>query len=125
MWLCTQHGFYSIVRKAGDEYHIRARMKQDLVNLKALVVRDCPDASKWKIHRSVPADYRWRMVVTQPGAALAIMALAQNIDYANFKSRIHDRPDQRTKSQAYGYLWQDLHRLQNTEMTQIANKDLL
>lgn len=33
MWLMTKHGFYSIVQKKPDEYHVRARERQDLQNL--------------------------------------------------------------------------------------------
>ena len=115
MWLCTQHGFYSIVRKAGDEYHIRARKREDLENLSDLIAQRYPRASQahaWKIHRSVPADYRWRMVVTARALGYVFAALESSIDYSNFKSRIHDRVDQREKSQAYGSLWADLYRLQ-------------
>ncbi len=37
MWLATQYGFYSIVQKAGDTYFVRARVRQDLVNLVKLL----------------------------------------------------------------------------------------
>ena len=30
MWLCTKLGFYSIVRKEPDTFHIRARCREDL-----------------------------------------------------------------------------------------------
>ena len=36
MWLCTKHGFFSIVEKLPGEFHIRARVKRDIENLKAL-----------------------------------------------------------------------------------------
>lgn len=114
MWLCTQHGFYSIVRKAEDEFHIRARLRQDLQNLRDLVGSEHRAAARWKIHRSEPADYRWRMVVTRAEVALVFAVLALAIDYSNFKSRIHARPDQRAKLDAYHHLWGDLAVLQST-----------
>lgn len=115
MWLCTQHGFYSIVRKAGDEFHIRARQRRDLENLRDLVGIENRAAARWVIHRSEPADYRWRMVVTQADVAMVFAALAGAIDYSNFKSRIHCRPDQRDKLDAYHDLWGDMHRLQEDD----------
>ena len=33
MWICSQLGFFSIVRKTPGEFHIRARLRRDLVNL--------------------------------------------------------------------------------------------
>jgi hypothetical protein len=33
MWLCTQLGFFSIVRKEPDTFHIRARCREDLNQL--------------------------------------------------------------------------------------------
>ena len=109
MWLCTQFGFYSIVQKRPGEYHVRARLKQDLVNLKDLC------AMKWTLHRSAPpADYRWRLVVTERdiGQILECLSAPVNLEYSNFKSRISTSPDQRDKSHAYGQLWSNLHALQ-------------
>jgi len=34
MWLCTKFGFYSITRKKQNEWHVRGRCEQDLINLK-------------------------------------------------------------------------------------------
>lgn len=118
MWLCTQHGFYSIVLKTPGEFHVRARLKRDLENLRALLVHADPGgtasrrAREWIIHRSTNADYRWRLVVTQPDVIMMMAALGDSIDYSNFKNRIHTRADQCDKSIAYGNLWADLHALQ-------------
>ncbi len=99
MWLCTQHGFYSIVQKRPGEYHVRARLRRDLMNLRELC------GAAWQIHRSEGADYRWRAVVEADDLALIMANLAESIDYANFKGRIHEREDQAAKSPAYGALW--------------------
>jgi hypothetical protein len=122
MWLCTQSGFFSIVQKQPGEFHVRARLKEDLENLRLLCVTKAPLEAKlktdlkkfgnWKIHRSVDADYRWRMVITQPDVIWIMACLADSIDYSNFKSRIHDLPDQKEKSSAYSQLWANLHALQ-------------
>jgi hypothetical protein len=106
MWLCTQHGFYSIVQKAPDEFHVRARLRLDLANLRTLC------RAKWKIHESPGADYRWRAVVAADDVALIMSCLGESIDYGTFTGRIHERPDQAEKSAAYGQLWASLYRLQ-------------
>jgi hypothetical protein len=49
MWLCTQHGFYSIVKK-DDGFNVRGRVKRDLENLAKLVGLDL----------QVNRDYRYR-----------------------------------------------------------------
>jgi hypothetical protein len=106
MWLCTQHGFYSIVQKQKGEFHIRARLKRDLENLQRL------GGFSWKIHRTAPADYRWRVVIDQADVIAILVNLGEAIDYSNFKSRIHELPDQEEKSSAYGTLWSNLYQLQ-------------
>ena len=106
MWLCTQHGFYSIVRKRPGEYHIRARRRLDLENLLTLCRAD------WPIHRSVQADYRFRIVCGLPEVGRVLTALGEALDYSNFKSRIHSLPDQASKSSAYAELWAHLFDLQ-------------
>jgi len=113
MWLCTQHGFYSIVRKADGAFHVRARRRQDLVNLRDLVFgRGYRRALRWTIHRTQPADYRWRIIVHEADRAVIFAGRGSAIDYTNFKARIHARPDQREKAHAYGCLWAELHHLQ-------------
>jgi hypothetical protein len=118
MWICSQHGFYSIVSKASDEYHVRARLKRDLENLLDLVGQNFEAPFSWapgvlpKIHRSRNADYRWRIVVTHRDVMEIMMCLASEITYSNFKERIHRLPDQDEKSSAYGQLWANLYQLQ-------------
>lgn len=106
MWLCTQYGFYSIVQKLPGEFHVRARLKRDLEHLCKLCTRT------WKIHHSAEADYRWRIVVNATAVARIMSALAEDIDYDNFKGRIHACPDQCEKSAAYAQLWAALAALQ-------------
>ncbi len=99
MWLATQHGFYSIVQKPAGQFHVRARCKQDLENLIALVSVEAP------LHHTTDGDYAWRIVVGQPEVSKIMAALATSIDYSNFKDRIHELPDQRDKSSIYSRLW--------------------
>lgn len=113
MWLCTQHGFYSIVRKAVGEIHLRARCKKDLENLKRFLTMRVAGASAWKIHRSEPADYRWRMVINSAELVALMAELAQDLDYSNFKGVIASKPDQREKLGIYTAFHHDLENWQN------------
>jgi hypothetical protein len=124
MWLCTQHGFFSIVQKKPGEFHVRARLKRDLENLLDVVREKMGPAAKrtkgpkptWKIHESLDADYRWRIVCKQCDVILILAAMADAIDYSNFKSRIHDLEDQREKAADYAVLWKGLYLLQQKGM---------
>ncbi len=106
MWLCTQIGFFSIVQKGGH-HHVRARVRNDLEQL-----LEASGLKGFEIHDSPSADYRWRVLIQPAQLAAIFEALARSIDYSNFKSRIHARPDQAEKARAYGRLWGDLADLQ-------------
>ncbi|WP_043585355.1 hypothetical protein [Geminisphaera colitermitum] len=112
MWLCTKIGFFSIVQKLPGEYHVRARAKRDLENLCRLVAT--PASAKWQIHRSEPADYRWRLVVGEEAIGAIFAALSTSIDYSNFKSEIAATPGQRDKLGAYSAFHHDLEHWQET-----------
>lgn len=101
MWLCTKLGFYSIVAKTPTEVHIRARAKKDLENLRRKAIARVPGASAWKIHRTEPADYRFRIVIHASDLPAVMQALAASIDYSNFKAVIHKTADQRDKGDVY------------------------
>ncbi len=101
MWLFTVHGFYSIVQK-DDHWHIRARAKRDLENLK----RVCGLRSKLKIEESWPgSDYPWRMLVSRAAKDAIIQTLGSGIDYSNFKAEVGRRADQSHKLPAYHEIW--------------------
>lgn len=106
MWLATQHGFFSIVQKPRGQFHVRARVKKDLEDLIALARLDA------QLHHTPDGDYAWRIVVDQSAENQIMAALAQSIDYSNFKSRIHELEDQRDKLSAYSDLWMKMLRVQ-------------
>jgi hypothetical protein len=108
MWLATQHGFYSIVQKPAGQFHVRTRCKQDLENLIALAAIDAP------MHHTTDGDYAWRTIVGQAEVNAIMAALATSIDYPNFKSRIHETPDQEDKLPAYSRLWSQMLTYQET-----------
>lgn len=99
MWLATKHGFYSIVQKAHREYHVRARVRQDLENLLDLVGKEL-DVQDWPL-----ADYRYRIIVQQREISEIMAALALSLDYPNFKNQIAGSPDQRVKLDAFHEIW--------------------
>ncbi len=105
MWLFTQFGFYSIVRKK-DGIHVRARVRKDLENLK-----NATDLHQ-KIVEWDMADYRYRMLVDDRALRKIMTVLADELDYDNFKSRIAGLPDQRTKLKTYHEVWQLMAGLQ-------------
>lgn len=113
MWLCTKLGFFSIVAKTDTEVHIRARVKKDLENLKLHCTVRVPGASSWPIHRTAPADYRFRIVIAPMDLAGVMTTLAASLDYSNFKGVIASTPDQREKLGIYSEFHHDLEELQH------------
>lgn len=107
MWLFMKQGFYSIVRKDGDEWHIRARARKDLENLNRLAGTD------HAIHRSEGADYRWRMVVSGAEARALVGRLADDIDYPNFKGAVAQTPGQEDKLGILHEIWSLMYRYQS------------
>jgi len=99
MWLCTKHGFFSIVEKLPGEFHIRARVKRDIENLKALA------EIKRAVISTPDADYRYRLVVNKVEVLTALTCIGNEIDYSNFKSKIGKTEDQRNKLDAYHEVW--------------------
>jgi hypothetical protein len=113
MWIASKLGFYSIVQKTAGEWHVRARLRADLVNLVNAVYRE-PAAVVETIEEWPTADYRWRILVTDAGELAGIFAaLGDSVDYPNFKAEVGRRPDQTAKLPAYHALWASLHTLQN------------
>jgi hypothetical protein len=106
MWLFTKHGFYSIVRKSAEEYHIRARVKQDLQNLKNLLELTDP------IHESRTADYRYRMIVGKKVYLSVMAVVTRSVNYDNFKNTVAMTEDQRSKLEAYHTIWAEMMKLQ-------------
>ncbi len=92
MWLMTKHGFYSIVEKKPDEFHIRSRERRDLQNLLDKVpltgrlIIDTPDA-----------DYAARIVTDRDTVRMVMEFLANSLDYGNFKGKIDATSGQRHK----------------------------
>ncbi len=107
MWLMTTYGFFSIVRKGEQEFHVRARVKEDLERLRAAAGLTEP------VLTTRPADYRYRLVVGQDGIRRIMDILARSITYPNFKEQVGRQPDQKDKLPAYHRIWEIMDRLQS------------
>lgn len=108
MWIITPRGFYSTVAKPADgtEYvTVRARSERDIRNLADLI-----DAEPV---RSQDTDYRWRIRCRKEEWAHAIAAMAQEIDYPNFKNRIASQDPER--AHLLSQVWDVLYAIQRQE----------
>ena len=99
MWIASQFGFYSIVCKGEDQFHVRARVRSDLENL--LVATDLDE----KIHENDISDYKYRLVVGHDAVRKITSTLAETLDYPNFKNKIAETPSQEPKLDAYHQIW--------------------
>ena len=95
MWLCTELGFFSIVRKEPDSFHIRARCREDLEQLALAACCGTPVASY------AGSDYPWRIICPAADLSKYMGILTTSIDYGNFKSEIAATLLQRSKLAAY------------------------
>lgn len=91
MWLFTEHGFYSAVRD-GERIVVRARRPGDLEKLS----ESMPGLSEVEV--SPGRDYRYRAFASREDFAAGVAAVALDIDYSNFKSRVDSKPLERRTS---------------------------
>ena len=94
MWIFSQDGFFSVVRKP-EGFHVRARRKQDLVNVGLIPLQSYSGS-----------DYPWRSIFRDRIELLKLLdKLGNSVDYPNFKSRIGQRPDQKDRLGDYHKIW--------------------
>jgi 8-oxo-dGTP pyrophosphatase MutT (NUDIX family) len=106
MWLMTNIGFFSAVRKAGTDFlTIRARVKNDLDVLRAKYL---PDLSATV--GNAGTDYPWRATVSHASFAAAISKLVADIDYGNFKNEVAVRQG-KGRAKRYQKVWEALYDL--------------
>lgn len=104
MWVLTTFGFFSTVRKPGDDHlTVRARNAGDLDRL-----RDRYLPALGETIEGAGSDYRFRAAADAEEFAEAMAAVARDIDYANFKSEVNRRMGPR-RSHVYGRVWSELH----------------
>ena len=94
MWIFSQDGFYSIVRK-GDVFHVRARRERDLVNVGLTATKSYAGS-----------DYPWRAILPNRVELQKLMEkLGNSVDYPNFKVHVGARKDQKDRVPAYHQIW--------------------
>jgi hypothetical protein len=104
MWLFTNIGFFSAVQKPGTDFlTVRARVKQDLDNLRQNYL---PQLSATQAKGGT--DYPWRATVSHVDFAAALGKIAMDIDYSNFKNEVSARQG-KARASRYGKVWQALY----------------
>jgi len=113
MWLISKYGFYSTVCKPEDDAEhtvtIRARVKNDLVALKKNFL---PHLGK--ISGDKGTDYKYRARASQADFAIALLRMALDINYDNFKDAVADRQGM-ARSNLYHEVWDTLYQLQTSK----------
>ena len=106
MWLLIPEGFYSVVRKTGDDrLCVRARVAADLDRL-----RESYLPSLTATEESAGTDYRYRAWAAREDVAEALASITRNLDYGNFKDAVARRDWKR--ADVYHDVWETLGRLQ-------------
>ncbi len=96
MWIFTKYGFFSAVcaRQGAGEYSqpvdpdrmmVRARLRG---HLEALITRFPELLENCAIKETSSTDYAFRFFVEKPAWSQVLAALAEDVDYDNFKSAV-------------------------------------
>lgn len=109
MWVMTKHGFFSIVEKPEDKADgmltIRARVENDLIAIRQFI------PSPGEIVASTNTDYPFRVRAHKVDVAYALLKIAMNINYGNFKDQVF-RMQGIERSNIYTSIWSTLRELQ-------------
>lgn len=113
MWLITNFGFFSIVRKPEDvapqTLTVRARVQADLELLRT---RYLPNLGP--IAADAGTDYKYRAKAPKADVAMALRHAAEDIDYSNFKDSVSQSQGPK-RAHLYHRLWDILYELQEDE----------
>lgn len=111
MWLFTDIGFFSIVRKPGDEeagiLTIRARVREDLEQLKERYLPSMAAIAEYG-----GTDYPYRAQANASDLAEALRLIVEKLDYSNFKEEVAAKQGHHRAS-VYSRVWHDLLLLQH------------
>jgi hypothetical protein len=115
MWIACVDGFFSTVidKIEPGRMLIRARRGKDIKNLYDRYRDKCPSMRKPTSDET--RDYRYRLSISKRDWVKLAAELASEVDYPNFKSAVHDRPDQDNKGRPYLEIWSIMHALQLDE----------
>jgi len=123
MWLFTKYGFFSTVcARQGEGSHgepvdpgrimIRGRRRGHLEDLQR---RFAESLSGCEILETPTTDYRYRMFVQKSVWSEVLVALSEEMDYDNFKSKVavHQGAGGADYEQSLHDVWSVMHRLQS------------
>ena len=108
MWLFTNFGFYSVVKKRGEDcLTVRSRVREDLDRLREQYL---PDLGQTLDH--VGTDYPFRAQVSHEDFGEALKQISLNLDYSNFKNVVNRELGTR-RAGVCGNVWSELLELEN------------
>jgi hypothetical protein len=115
MWIACVDGFFSTVidKIEPGRMLIRARCEKDIKNLYDRYRDKCPSMREPTSDDS--RDYRYRLSVSKRDWVKLVAELASNVDYPNFKTAVHQLPDQENKNRPYLEIWSIMHDVQLDE----------
>ena len=117
MWLFTSIGFFSVVKKAGEQHlTVRARCSADLDSLRQQFMPELSPTSTKGGH-----DYPFRAIINQPAFAAGLSRLGSAIDYDNFKDEVADRMGPE-RAHTYHKVWSSLRALETEQPTKTPSK---
>jgi hypothetical protein len=99
MWLCTQLGYYSVVRQNDGVFHICARSLGDLDALVSAIGLPEPEPAE------SGQDYPWRIACKGTDLNRFFALMAASVTYADFQATVAGHPVQQRKLAVY----QDIH----------------
>jgi hypothetical protein len=108
MWIFTQDGFLSIVQdtQTPGNLLVRARKREDLRRFVQLA-QTCLHC-RLTVSETPTHDYRFRVTVPHAVAGHVIKELVLDIDYSNFKNRVHDVDPDPRRGVAYTRVWAEM-----------------
>lgn len=113
MWLISKFGFVSVVehRNESGSVIVRARARNDLEQLCELAGQEgAPGFEQGQIEDSPNADYHYRLTAPVDSWKSVASAVAERIDYDNFKNEIAKHDPERAG--IYSQVWADLMKIQ-------------
>lgn len=118
MWILSKHGFYAVAENRDDKSTVivRARVRKDLERFVVLV----PGGAKITYHHNY--DYPYRIIIGKGPYVDAMVQIASNVDYDNFKSLI-TKLYGHARHMVYMTVWSALKKLEANPKRQDAYWD--
>ena len=86
MWIYTQYGFFSVVQLLDNQVQVRSRRKEHLIELQKCF----PCIQGYSIDSRSGTDYEHRIIMQKSEWVVLAAALANDVDYENFKARVNN-----------------------------------